>query len=54
MDIFKQLKLSICSYYLIICPCNADRMPHFYIENRDIHAFFFAIKHSNETVLKSW
>ena len=34
MNIFKQLKLSICTYYLIICPCNADLTPHFYIEKQ--------------------
>ena len=42
---FKQLKLSICIYYLIICPCNVDLTPHFYIEKT-------CIKHSNETDLK--
>ena len=32
---FKQLKLSICIYYFIICPCNVDLTPHFYIENKN-------------------
>ena len=53
MDIFKQLKLSICTYYLIIFPCNVDLTPHFYIGKQGYTLFsFFAIKHSNETVLK--